>query len=74
MLTNESYFKSGFTDGYKGRAFEPPTENYSRAYYLAGFNVARDENIFKCATESDKKIITLSLEGLTELQTNLYIN
>jgi hypothetical protein len=74
MLTNERYFKSGFTDGYKGRAFNPPTENYGKAYYLAGFNVARNENIFKCASEADKQIITSSIEGLTGLQEELYIN
>lgn len=67
MLTDEYYYISGFCAGTKGRAFEPPTDNYGRAYYLAGFNTARDENIFKHASIEDKKIITLSLEGLKSI-------
>jgi hypothetical protein len=57
--------RAGLLAGLKNKAFDRSaiTEKSQRAFYLAGYNIGRNEHPLKCMPESERKVIQPLLIG-----------
>ena len=63
-IIQETQYQRGFKHGRTGHYFDPPLDNYGKAYYRAGFNVARNDDICSQCTDEQKRIIQTSIHSI----------